>query len=687
MTYLDVADLRVAFRRSGDGWAVANRGVNLQLSSGMRCAIIGESGSGKSVMIRTALGLLEPSPSTLIKAERLNLFGHDVNTLGPVERRRMRRKDMLFIPQENMTALDPLYTAEELVKSRMRLAIEARNRRDPWQARRSTEEAYRTLAAHGLSVTRSREIATVRASWTPVANYSGGMRQMTFLGQVMLVKPRMLIIDEGTTALDNMKERAFFDALMNDVWSQADGDMSLLFISHNIELARAYADHLYVMFAGVVVESGPAADILSAPRHPYTRLLMECQGLRSDRISIEANDAIQDNRLKCGSMREEILAHTFCPFASRCADGPRCREQGMPEETAISDSRRVRCHFPVFAPKTPATAAKRIPVSSAPVLLLAKGVSAVAEGKTINSSMALEIHERESVGLVGGSGHGKSTFVKAFIGLPGYRLAGGDVMLSGIRVRDIPVGRFRRTVQYVPQIVHDAFLEYFTVEEALLEPLFADKSSFKGRIPGHTSLVARVLDDVGLPRTLRGDTLSHLSGGQRQRVAIARALVALRLYSDENDATAKILILDEPTSSLDAPVRSGILSLLHALQDRLRLSYLFISHDLEIVRHFCSRILVVYWGTIVENVSSESINGAASVLHPFTWGLFGLSGEAHRDSMPDFSSVPAGCRYRHACRIARKQCADTLPYLRPVGPAHYCACFRGGMLRDGTAVE
>jgi ABC-type dipeptide/oligopeptide/nickel transport system ATPase subunit len=319
--------------------------------------------------------------------------------------------------------------------------------------------------------------------------------------------------------------------------------------------------------------------------------------------------------------------------------------------------------------------------------LQVRNISINAYGRTILTSIDLEVGSGEAVGLVGGSGHGKSTLVKALLGLPGYRITerGGSVLLNGESLATIARHKRRSMLQYVPQIVHEAFLEKFTIAEALLEPLFADKVNFKQYIESYHHVAEQALADVCLPINIQKDCVFQLSGGQKQRVAIARALVALGVYSESNLATGKLLILDEPTSSLDTTVRAEVMGLLKRLQQQHNLSYLFISHDLDVVKQFCSRISIVHFGIIIEEIDSSDLTPESDILHPYTWDLFGFSSGAAPDPVPDFSDVTQGCRYCSSCRLAHEQCSVSRPKLQVIGDRHRCACFRGGMRKDGNA--
>jgi peptide/nickel transport system ATP-binding protein len=694
MNALEVAGMNVALHCGDRRWAIANRGIDFSLPTGKRCALIGESGSGKSILVKAALGYIVDSPSTAVTATTRTLLGYDLSKIKSSDLQRLRRRKIVYVPQENMAALDPLYTAEEIIFSRARIAREEPGRLPVRSTRNTLEQEYRELSARSLVLTRSPADNYKRSSWMPVGSYSGGMRQLTFLAQAILSKPSLIIIDEGTTALDNIKERSFFSTLMERLWNpseQSAGGMSLLFISHDINLAWNYADYIYVMYAGVMVESGPAREVIAEPKHPYTRLLLCSRySLPAPLFSLNAIDVPPDNRVQVDGRKEleGRFGHAVCPFVDRCPQGgPSCSREPMPVMRQLNGcDRSVRCHQPLEGRIVVPLAETNGNSSAAEPLLEVEDIDVSAEDRRIIRSANIAVRRGESLGLVGGSGHGKSTLVKALLRLPRYSIVNGSggVRFNGCALPDVPIKRLRSTMQYVPQIVHDAFLSSFSVAEVLLEPLFADRMDFRESIPSMQKVVTAALSEVGLPSSLGGHDamIAHLSGGQKQRIAIARALVALRFYSDTGDKQPKLLILDEPTSSLDVTVKAGILALLRTLQDRYSLSFLFVSHDLDIIKKFCSRIAVMYAGTIVEDTAASGLADEKAYLHPYTRELFGLwksKREPLPDPVPDFSSLPAGCVYESVCPFKKSVCAEKRPLLEIQAHDHRIACLVGGV--------
>jgi len=693
MTYLALAGLKVAFRQPDGRWIIACRGVNLKVEPRKRYAVIGESGSGKSVTVKAAMGYLVPSADVCIHADTISFFGREHGERPSAELAALRRRDIMYIPQDNMNALDPVYTAEEVVTSRHRLALEEHDRRlSPRKVRAATEAAYQHVVRQGISLTRSPSHPAVRVSDIPIEWYSGGMRQLVFLASAMMTEPRLLVIDEGTTALDAIKENRYFTVIAAKGAPFVQNGGSVLFISHDITLARTFSDFMYVLYAGVVVESGPSEQLLDDPRHPYTRSLINALDIDGVPECAGAEGLSFDNSIHYDAQPgPSQFTLPACPFRSRCAAATAECDGAMPEETIDPDNaqRLFRCFNPCVKTSAPSRVEKRHILRDKEILLQVKNAGVTACGRRILSTVDLEIRRCEAVGLVGGSGHGKSTLIKALIGLPGYRIYGRErcVALGGEPLDAITRVRRRRLMQYVPQIVNDAFLENITTGEALLEPLFADSVDFRRNIPSCGEKIRRALADVGLPFSLESSAVSSLSGGQRQRVAIGRALIALGVYEQATVCEDKLLLLDEPTSSLDAGVRADILRLLHRLQRQHSLSCLLISHDLEVVLRFCTRIFVVHCGSIVEEIAVDDLSADAGVLHPYTRDLFGFTKQYTADPVPDFSALPKGCRYGHVCPAVRPLCRLSPPPLRSATGTcgHRIACFRGGMNASGEA--
>jgi peptide/nickel transport system ATP-binding protein len=590
---LAVEDLRVELATAA-GMLAAVRGVSFSIARGETFALVGESGSGKSM---TALALLDLLPRNARRAVAgLRLDGTELGGLDQPALRRLRGNAAAMIFQEPMTALNPVLTIGEQMTEGL-LTHAPRTSRAA-AARRAVD----LLTRCGVDEPERRLPQFPH-------ELSGGLRQRVMIATALMTGPRLLIADEPTTALDVTVQAQILDLLRE---LQRDLDLAILFITHDLALVRRFAARVGVMYAGRIVENGPTGAVISAPSHPYTRRLLACAPSLA---------APRGHRLGfLPGMPPRLLgARSGCQFRPRC-DVARADCAGEVPGHVTGAGVAYECvHAPAAvagaagAPTTgaPHPAPGPAPAETAPPLLRARGITvtyklrggflARATNLTAVRDASLEIPAGRVLGLVGESGSGKSTLARVVLGMETPQA--GEVTIGGVALSTLDRRARARAVQPVFQDPYTSLNPRRSVGEIVRAPL----DILGLHAPAERAEVAAaMLERCGLPRHMLRAYPVQLSGGQRQRVAIARALVS----------GPRLVVCDEPTSALDVSIQSQILNLLQDLQASLGLTYLFISHNLAVVRHLAHRVAVMHRGVLVETGDAEQI--FADPRHPYT---------------------------------------------------------------------
>ncbi len=527
---LEISGLDISFTSYGQKSRILHD-VSMQIGKGERVSLIGQSGSGKTVTMRTIIGTL-PMPPASIDRGSIRFEGTELLTLDKRARNRLKGTGISIVLQDPMLSFNPLLTIarqmDDVVRfADIRLGI-SRNR----TARR----------ARIHEVLRSVQLADPeRICEAYPMMLSGGMRQRVLIGMALLNNPRLLIADEPGTALDVTTQQEIL-VLLNRLVDETG--MSLMLITHNLGVVREMADRVYVMERGRIVETGTRADIFDKPQHGYTKRLMEAvPALYGPNVTDVTNHRAANAIIEVRDLSKDF------PLRSGLFN----RQMGV--------TRAVR-------------------------------------------DVALTINRGDVFGIAGESGSGKTTLAKMMLGL--FETTSGGITMDTLNVEDAAGSRdFRKLVQIVYQNPGSSLNPKRTVADQLSVPLiFADYDR-----RAIAKKIRDLLELVDLPARYASMYPHELSGGQKQRVAIARAL----------SVDPKILVLDEPTSALDVLIQNVVIDLLQRLREELDLTYVFISHDLSLMRNFCNRVAIMFRGEICEQGPTPEV--FADPQHPYTRAL------------------------------------------------------------------
>ncbi|MEU6424882.1 ABC transporter ATP-binding protein [Microbispora sp. NPDC046973] len=541
------------------------KGVDLTVAPGETVAVVGESGSGKSMTARALTGLL---PEGVHATGRLELSGEAYDLAARTPWQRIRGSRIALLLQDPFTSLSPVHRCGEQIG---------------WALPRAGRAAgvARLLAEVGLPA----EVAGRHPF-----QLSGGMRQRVAIAAALAAGPGLLIADEPTTALDVTTQHEVLELVAG---LQRARRMGLILITHDLRLARARADRIMVMYAGRLVEEGPAAEVMDRPAHPYTARLAACDPPVTHRLP--------ELPTIPGSVPRPYAVSGACAFADRCDLAVEACRTAEPALAEVAAGHRAACVRPsdvrpVTAPLLAGPPAAAVPPEAgpSPALLTVRGLAKRFPGSAAPAldGVDLEVAAGEAVAVVGESGSGKTTLARCVVGLE--RPDGGSVEFAGRSTGP-------RRVQYVFQDPYSALNPGLTVGASLAEALKAAGRP-RSEVPG-------LLDLVGLPAAYARRRPRALSGGERQRVAIARALAP----------GAEMLVCDEPVSALDVSVQAQVLNLLSDLRRDLGLTLLFITHDLAVARQVADRVYVMHRGRVVETGPVAGVLGAPA--HEYTQRL------------------------------------------------------------------
>lgn len=670
---LDVKNLVTRFYTK-EGTVHAVNGVSYTLDKGESMAIVGESGSGKSVSVLSIMGLI-PNPPGKVEEGEVNFNGRNLLQLSSREVRNIRGREIAMVFQDPMTSLNPVLTiglqlTEALKRHLNSNAEDAKNR------------AIELLDLVGIPN------AAERITDFP-HQFSGGQRQRIGIAMALLCNPSLLIADEPTTALDVTIQAQIMELVSH---LQEQLGMAIIWITHDLGVVAGLVEKVAVMYGGFFVEMAPVHDLYERTSHPYTLGLLESiptieggdeqlipiPGLPPDLLQEpegcpfaprcrfvidrcwEENPALQtvsqDHQSACWRW-EDIVALSDIPIAERVVD--EAEEQEVEVETVVSTSeillevRNLKKHFPVYEG----------------LLRRQTGAVQAVDG------VSFEVRRGETLGLVGESGCGKSTTGQTILQL--LNPTAGQVILNGKELTSMDKESLRLSRRHMQMIFQDPYASlnpHMTVGDIVNEALeihdIGDKASRETR-------VKELLQIVGLNPYFVNRYPHQFSGGQRQRIGIARALAT----------NPDFIVADEPISALDVSIQAQVINLLQELKQKLGLTYLFIAHDLSMVRYISDRVAVMYLGRIVELGDRHEVFDHP--LHPYTQALLSAipvpnpEKESNRTrivldgDVPNPAKPPKACRFHTRCAYATEICQQVDPEFRNLGSEdtpHHVAC-------------
>ncbi|BAM86658.1 putative dipeptide/oligopeptide/nickel ABC transporter ATP-binding protein [Bradyrhizobium oligotrophicum S58] len=574
---LDVRDLTVEFS-TRRGIVKAVQHVDISVAKGETLAIVGESGSGKSVTSYAVMRILDRAGRI---AEGSVMFsGVDVKAADESAMRDLRGREISMIFQNPRAALNPIRKVGQQIEDVLKQHAQAA----------ASDRAEKAIAAlEQVKIARPRE----RYHAYPF-ELSGGMCQRVVIALALACNPQLLIADEPTTGLDVTTQKAVMDLVVELTKSRG---MSTILITHDLGLAAAYCDRVVVMEKGRVVETAKAADIFANPQHPYTRKLMRA----TPRLGVSLRDLLpEEEALPKPQPAIAGLDPAIHPSSEDSLEGmdPRVKPGG--DERNEEGERSVSSTKPLLLVDKLVKEYPRQGATATLSKLFGRKPAIEPEVFRAVDGISFTVGHGESVGLVGESGCGKSTTSMMVMRL--LDQTSGRISFDGEEIGNILPQAFARLplrsrIQMVFQDPTDSLNPRFTAVRAIADPILQ-----LGDIKGRNAIRARceeLATMVGLPLNLLDRFPHQLSGGQKARVGIARA-IALH---------PKLVILDEPTAALDVSVQAVVLNLLQDLKQQLGMSYLFVSHDLNVVRLLCDRVIVMRSGRIVEEGTSERVLG------------------------------------------------------------------------------
>jgi peptide/nickel transport system ATP-binding protein len=643
--------------------------ISLHVEPGETLGIVGESGCGKTMTALSIMNLLPTGGSIVGGSIRLN--DREISQLSDEDLRHIRGNEIGMIFQDPLTSLNPTMTVGRQIAEAVQLHRDV-NREQ------AMDRAAEVLDLVGMP--RARE----RINEYP-HQFSGGMRQRVMIAMALACDPKLLIADEPTTALDVTIQKQILE-LIDDLRQRLG--MAVILVTHDLGVIAGRADRVAVMYAGKIAEGTSTSTLFANPRHPYTEALFHALP--------EKAAATRERLLSIPGLPPDLTNPPGgCRFAPRCRYATdRCRAEG-PELRGETPDHQFACFYPVGMAERGdrAVVAARLEVTPEPsaavpateTLLEARNLVkdfAVTKGAVLQrrvgavsavADVSFDISRGQTLGIVGESGCGKTTIGRLLVGLDNP--TSGSIIFEG---KDLSKSsgrdyrRERRKIQFMFQDSYSSLDPRMRAGTILREPLVVQGI---GNRAEQRKKIEEMLGQVGLPVSALDRYPHEFSGGQRQRLGFARALIL----------SPALIVADEPVSALDVSIQAQVLNLMRDLQRELGLTYMFISHDLSVVRYLSTRIGVMYLGKLVEIGPADEVY--LTPAHPYTRGLIDSAPVADplaeqakeergvRGELPSAIHPPSGCRFRTRCPLAQEICAEVEPPMNSFSMnGHAAAC-------------
>jgi peptide/nickel transport system ATP-binding protein len=661
---LEITDLHVQFVTS-HGTVRAVEGLSYSVYPGEMVAVVGESGSGKSVSALAVMQLL-PQATARIPSGSVRFDGRELLELDEEQMREIRGRDIAMIFQEPMTSLNPVLKIGLQITEPLTIHL-------GMSEEEASKRAVELLTLVGITDPESR-----------LRQYphelSGGMRQRVMIAIGLACNPKLLIADEPTTALDVTIQAQILE-LMKDL-SRRLG-VAVIIITHNLGIVARYADRVNVMYAARLAESGTAERVFGRPLHPYARGLLSAVP-RLDRgrsVKLATIEGVPPNLLDPPS---GCRFRPRCRFAiDKCLQSPPLAEAEPKHFVACHRVAEIEALDPIA---TLGSVEHKGPLNGAgqtadPILDIRgatkffsvwAGFGRAAKVVRAVNDVWIDIPRGETLGLVGESGCGKSTLGRLVLRLE--EPTSGEIRFEGADLAPLKRAEMtavRKKMQVIFQDPYSSLNPRMTVGQIIAEPIRVHDILPKAKIPDR---VSELLNLVGLFPYMALRYPHELSGGQRQRVGIARALAV----------DPRVIVCDEAVSALDVSIQGQVINLLEDLQQKLGLTFLFIAHDLAVVRHISTKVAVMYLGRIVEYAVAGEL--FANPKHPYTQALLAAAPVPDpviertrprtiiKGELPSPLNPPRGCVFHPRCPLATEECKQAVPTTRELAPGHTVAC-------------
>ncbi len=638
---LAVRDLTISYVLRGERRRILEN-VSFNVEAGGAYGLVGESGCGKSTVAHAIVRYLPVN--AVVENGSIEVCSRDVLALTERGLQAWRGTEVAMVYQDPATALNPTLRigvqVAEILRARHRLAR-------PEALSRAQELLEQVSIVDAASVLRRYP-----------HELSGGQQQRVVIAMALAADPALLVLDEPTTGLDATVEAEVLDLIAE---LRARLNAAILFISHNLALVSQVCGRIGILYSGRIVEEGPSSEVLTDPRHPYTLGLVRCV----------PTVAIGAQRAKLSPIRGSLPAPGAqlpgCRFEPRCPIAVSQCSAGEPPLLVIGQARLSACFFSDKVAEIPAPAAvlQTTRRRSGRPLLVVEGLQKRFGNARACDDVSFSLHEGEILGVVGESGSGKTTLARCIVGL--VQPDAGVIAVNGERVAGRVQGRKRQVLEALQMV--------FQNPDSTLNPRHTTRrvlSRAVSKLHGERSV-----DELAREARLEQHHLDvrtvQLSGGLKQRAAIARAFAG----------RPALVVCDEPVSALDVSVQAAVLNLLADLSSEEGVAYLFISHDLGVVRYLADRIMVMYLGQIVEVGDADDIFGGPQ--HPYTQALLSavptLDPSSRRQRIllsgtrPSPGNLPIGCRFHTRCaRAVAGLCAEVPPPWREAGNGHVIRC-------------